>query len=141
MHISYTDKKIFSPEQISDLFISVNWNLSAKNPQRLHKALLNSPTVFTAWHENNLVGLARAIDDNEMTAYIHYVLVHPKYQGFGIARHLVNLIKNKYSNYLYIELMPDESKNAIFYQKLGFKIVSDGVPMQLCHAEKYILNK
>ena len=76
-----------------------------------------------------------------MTAYIHYVLVRPNYQGFGIARHLVNLIKNKYSNYLYIELMPDESKNAIFYQKLGFKIVSDGVSMQLCHAEKYIQNK
>ena len=62
-------------------------------------------------------------------------------KGVSMMRKIQNLIKNKYSNYLYIELMPDESKNAIFYQKLGFKIVSNGVPMQLCHAEKYIQNK
>lgn len=141
MNIQYSAEKFFSAKQITDLFLSVDWQLSAKNPQRLHKALLNSPTVFTAWHEDKLIDLARAIDDGEMTAYIHYVLVNPDYQGYGIASHLIELIKEKYSHYLYIELMPDESKNAAFYQKLGFKIVPDGVPMQLCHAEKYIQNK
>ncbi len=32
----------------------------------------------------------------------------------------------------YIEIMPDESKNAAFYQRVGFKIMEDGVPIQLC---------
>lgn len=32
----------------------------------------------------------------------------------------------------YIEIMPEESKNAAFYQRFGFKIMEDGVPMQLC---------
>ena len=32
----------------------------------------------------------------------------------------------------YIEIMPDESKNAAFYQRFGFKIMEDDVPMQLC---------
>lgn len=32
----------------------------------------------------------------------------------------------------YIEIMPEESKNAAFYQWFGFKIMEDGVPMQLC---------
>lgn len=32
----------------------------------------------------------------------------------------------------YIEIMPEESKNAVFYQRFGFKIMEDGVPMQLC---------
>ncbi len=28
--------------------------------------------------------------------------------------------------------MPEKSKNAAFYQRFGFKIMEDGVPMQLC---------
>lgn len=33
----------------------------------------------------------------------------------------------------YIEIVPEESKNAAFYQQFGFKIMEDGVPMQLCN--------
>ena len=32
----------------------------------------------------------------------------------------------------YIEIVPEESKNAAFYQRFGFKIMEDAVPMQLC---------
>lgn len=32
----------------------------------------------------------------------------------------------------YIEIVPEESKNAAFYQRFGFKIIEDAVPMQLC---------
>lgn len=135
MHIIYTDKKIFTTKDITDLFLSVNWNLSASNPEKLYKALINSPTVFTAWHDNKLIGLARALDDGILTAYIHYVLVNPNYQGKGIANNLVKMIKNKYKDYLYIELMPDDKKNVAFYQKLGFNIVKEGTPMQLCNPE------
>lgn len=62
-------------------------------------------------------------------------MVNPKYQGRGIASNLVEMIKNKYKDYLYIELMPDEKKNVSFYQKLGFNIVKEGTPMQLCNPE------
>ena len=34
-----------------------------------------------------------------------------------------------------LELMPDEKKNVSFYQKLGFNIVKEGTPMQLCNPE------
>ncbi len=30
---------------------------------------------------NQLVGLIRALDDGEMVAFLHYLLVHPDYQG------------------------------------------------------------
>ena len=33
----------------------------------------------------------------------------------------------------YIEIVPEESKNAVFYQRFGFKIMEDGVPMQMCN--------
>lgn len=128
--ISYTDEKSFSMKDVQNLFLSVNW-ISGKYPERLHKALLNSSTVFSAWENDRLVGLIRVLDDSEILAFIHYVLVDPEYQGLGIAGNLVEMVKEKYKSYMYIELMPEERKNASFYQKHGFKIMNDGVAMQL----------
>lgn len=49
-------------------------------PERLYKALMNSSTVLTVWNGERLVGLARVLDDTEMLAQIHYVIVHPDMQ-------------------------------------------------------------
>lgn len=129
--ITYTEDKKFTQDDVEQLFLSVNW-VSGKYPSRLYKALMNSSTVLTAWDDGNLVGLARVLDDSEMVAFIHYVLVNPKYQGMGIAGKMIENIKTKYKDYLYIELMPEERKNATFYEKHGFKIMPDGVAMQIC---------
>ena len=96
---------------------------------------MHSSLVLTAWDDDRLVGLVRALDDGHMTAYVHYVLVDPQYQGHGIAGHLVEMAKAHYHDYLYIEVMPEESKNASFYQGHGFSIMSDGVAMQIVNPD------
>lgn len=118
--------------QVVSLFESVHW-VSAEYPSRLYKALMHSSTVFTAWDGDRLVGLLRAVDDSELVAYLHYALVHPDYQGHHIAGTLIEMAKEKYRDYLYINLMPEESKNAAFYQQFGFEIMPDGVAMQKCN--------
>lgn len=132
MKILYTEVKNFTQNQVQELFLSVGW-VSGQYPKRLHKALLNSSTVLTAWDNDKLIGLVRVLDDSEMVAYIHYVLVHPEYQGHQIASSMINYIKEKYKDYLYIEIMPEESKNSLFYQRFGFQVMEDGVAMQLCN--------
>ncbi|WP_160679885.1 GNAT family N-acetyltransferase [Clostridium sp. C8-1-8] len=130
MNITYTEEKNFTEAAIQELFLSVGW-VSGQFPSRLNKALQNSSTVLTAWDDHKLVGLVRVLDDSEMVAFIHYVLVNPNYQGMKIAGTMIEMIKEKYKNYLYIEIMPEERKNAAFYEKFGFKIMEDGVAMQL----------
>lgn len=132
MNIEYTTEKKFTKEDIQELFLSVGW-VSGQYPNRLYKALMGSSTVLTAWSGEHLAGLVRVIDDSELVAFMHYVLVNPKYQGNGIAGKMVEMIKEKYKDFLYIEVMPEESKNATFYEKYGFKIMADGVPMQICN--------
>ncbi len=131
MKIRYTEKN-FTRDQVQELFLSVDW-VSGQYPDRLHKALQNSSTVITAWNEDRLVGLARALDDSELVAYVHYVLVHPEFQGHGIAKELLNRVKDKYKNFLYIELMPEEKKNVSFYKKLGFQVMPEGTAMLLAN--------
>lgn len=135
--ITYTDEKKFTQQAVQDLFLSVGW-VSGQYPSRLFKALQNSSTVLTAWDGDRLVGLVRLLDDSEMVAYMHYVLVHPDYQSQGIAGTLIEMVKEKYKDYLYIEIMPEESKNAAFYEKHGFQLMQDGVAMQICNfSNKY----
>ena len=53
----------------------------------------------------------------EMLAQIHYVLVHPDYQGQGIAGQMIEYLKDKYKDVLYIEGMPKEKDNYKLYLK------------------------
>ena len=48
MTITYTEEKNFTPQQVADLFLSVRW-VVGKYPDRLHKALMNSSRVISAW--------------------------------------------------------------------------------------------
>lgn len=132
MKITFTEEKTFTQKQVQELFLSVGW-ISGQYPSRLYKALMHSSTVITAWDQDKLVGLVRVLDDSELVAYMHYVLVHPDYQGNGLAGTMVQMVKEKYQDFLYLEIMPEERKNASFYQRFGFSIMEDGVAMQLCN--------
>ena len=131
--IKYTEEKIFTKEQVQELFLSVNW-VSGKYPDRLYKALINSSTVLTVWDDEKLVGLVRVLDDTEMLAQIHYVLVHPDYQGKGIAGKMIEHIKEKYKDFFYIEAMPENKKNVPFYEKHGFSVMENGAAIQICNS-------
>ena len=76
MNITYTDVKDYTADDLQQLFQSIDW-LSANYPARLKKALDHCETVFTAWDGKKLVGLVNAIDDSELTAYVHYLCVNP----------------------------------------------------------------
>lgn len=128
--LQYTEEKCFTREQVQQLFLSVNW-VSGNYPDRLYKALMHSSMVLTVWDEEKLVGLTRVLDDTEMLAQIHYVLVDPDYQGQGIAGRMIEYVKEKYKNFLYIEGMPEDKKNVPFYEKHGFSVMENGAAIQI----------
>lgn len=130
--LKYTEEKIFTQEQVQQLFLSINW-VSGNYPKRLYKALMNSSTVLTVWDDDFLVGLIRVLDDTEMLAQIHYVLVHPDYQGKGIASKMLGYIKEKYKGFMCLEVMPEDKNNVSFYKKNGFSLMENGIAMQICN--------
>lgn len=137
MAITYTEEKNFTHQQVANLFLSVRW-VVGKYPDRLHKALINLSRVISAWDGDCLVGLIRVMDDSELVCFINYVPVHPDYHGRVIAGHLLEMVKEAYKSYLYINVMIGESKNAPFYEKHGFNIKGDSLPMQYRNVPKYM---
>ena len=115
MEITYTDTRNYTQQQIQELFQSVHW-ISANYPERLVKALGNCETVITAWDKERLVGLINAMDDGELTAYVHYLLIDPDYQGKGIGTQLLAQIKEKYKDYLYLMLHAENTPLVEYYE-------------------------
>ena len=121
MDITYKDTHDFTEKELKDLFLSVGWS-SGHFPDKLVIAMKNFETVFTAWDEDKLVGLVSAMDDGIMTAYVHYLLIRPEYQGMGIGKELVGRIKDHYSDYLRIVVVA-------YNEDCDFKKADDASPM------------
>ena len=127
MNIIYKDTKIFEPKALQDLFLSVEWS-SGHYPEKLVIAMKNSSSVFTAWNNEKLIGLINTLDDGIMTAYVHYLLINPDYQGQGIGKELVRLVSEKYKDYLRIVLIAYD-KEVDFYKQCGFSTGEEKIPM------------
>ena len=128
--ITYKNIKTFQEKDLKDLFESVGW-VSAKYSDRLVKALANSDTVISVWDDEKLVGLINLLDDGELTAYAHYLLIRPDYQHKGIGRELLSRVKEKYKNYLYLVLTAENKEVVSFYEKQGFRVTEGASPMTI----------
>ncbi|MDR1341308.1 MAG: GNAT family N-acetyltransferase [Prevotellaceae bacterium] len=127
MDIEYKSIREFTPQELQELFLSVNWS-SGNYPDRLVAAMKNSATVFTAWDNQKLVGLINVLDDSVMTAYIHYLLIMPEYQHAGIGKKLMEMVIDKYKSFLRILLVAYDRETE-FYKHCGFEIGEEKVPM------------
>ena len=127
MTISYSDTHHFTPQSLERLFLSAAWS-SGHYPEKLAVAMQNFKTVFSAWDGDKLVGMVCAMDDGIMSAYVHYLLVDPAYQGQTIGRTLVERIRQKYASYLRIAVIAyDEEMH--FYEQCGFRKADHASPM------------
>lgn len=125
--ITYKDIHKFTKEDLEQLFLSVNWS-SGHYPEKLVVAMQNYETVYSAWDGDLLVGMICVMDDGIMTAYVHYLLVNPEYQGQHIGKTLLEMTKEHYKDYLRIVLNAYNDKIA-FYRSLGFKEGEGETPM------------
>ena len=96
--IAYSEDRQFQAEELGALFSSVQWE-SARYPERLTRAMQGYSLVISAREEGRLVGLLAAMDDGEMTAYIHYLLVAPDQQRRGIGKELIARAQEHYTGY------------------------------------------
>ena len=127
MNIEYKDTHDFKSEDLERLFLSVEWS-SGHFPDKLVIAMKNFKTVYSAWDNDKLIGMICIMDDGIMNAYVHYLLVDPEYHGKTIGRTLVNMVKEKYKDYMRIVVVPyDDEIN--FYKACGFEKSKKSSPM------------
>ena len=127
MNIEYKDTHNFECEELERLFLSVDWS-SGHFPDKLVVAMKNFNTVYSAWDGNKLVGMICVMDDGIMNAYVHYLLVDPDCHGKTIGRTLVNMVKEKYKEYMRIVVVAYDDE-LHFYEECGFEKSKNASPM------------
>ena len=114
-------------DSVLALYRANEWS-SAEKPELLHKALLSSHSLATAWDGPILVGLCNAISDGYLVVYYPHLLVLPEYQGQGIGRELMKRLMARYNGFHQHMLVAD-GRALDFYRKCGFERAGKSEPM------------
>jgi GNAT superfamily N-acetyltransferase len=116
--ITFSEERDIGIEQILPIYELNGWS-SAQKPKVLHQALLNSHSLVSAWHHEKLVGIGNAISDGFLVVYYPHLLVHPDYQGQGIGKGIMEILKQRYEN-MHMQMLVADSAAIAFYEQCGF---------------------
>ncbi|NEQ54165.1 MAG: GNAT family N-acetyltransferase [Leptolyngbya sp. SIO3F4] len=107
-------------KQLQELFNQSAFWATKRRIEDLARAISCSCPVVTAWHEEKLIGFARATSDGVYRATIWDVVIHDNYQGAGLGRKLVEtaLSHPHMSHVERVYLMTTNQKQ--FYERVGF---------------------
>ncbi|MEO1714347.1 MAG: GNAT family N-acetyltransferase [Bacteroidota bacterium] len=109
------------------LYTDANWTSYTKDPEKLEQAVLNSLDVITAWENDQLVGLIRAVGDGLTILYIQDILVLKSHKRRGIGCELLTRLLDAYPEVRQKVLLTDERPETRgFYQSMGFLSCDDG---------------
>jgi GNAT superfamily N-acetyltransferase len=109
------------------LYKANGWS-AAEKPKLLHKALINSEALISAWDGGTLVGLGNAISDGHMVVYYPHLLVLPAYHGRGVGREIMHRLMQRYDRF-HQHMLVAEATAVEFYERMGFVKAGKTVPM------------
>ncbi len=118
-------------EGVLALYRSAGWWQEGEDPSAIPGILRGSLVVASAWIDERLVGMGRAIGDGVSDAYIQDVVVLPEHRGLGIGRALVREIRDAClaRGLRWIALVAQPGTGP-FYEALGFREMEGHVPMR-----------
>jgi len=92
---------------------------------RLERMIENSDILITAWDDDKLVGIARAITDFSYCCYLSDLAVDQEYQNRGIGRELVRLVQERIGEEVTLLLLASPIAME-YYPHIGFDKVNNG---------------
>lgn len=119
MEISYQYGVIPSADQIVDLYDNAGLPRPTSDKERISLMYQHSNLVVTAWHNNQLVGVSRAITDWVWSCYLADLAIRQDYQKLGIGKKLVDLTKEKVGEQTMVLLLSVPTAFD-YYPKIGF---------------------
>ena len=125
--IQYSETRDLPIPSVLALYRANGWS-SAEKPDLLHKALLASHSLVTAWEGTRLVGLGNAISDGYLVVYYPHLLVLPEYQRRGIGAELMRRLLARYHGF-HQHLLVADGRALDFYRKCGFERAGNTEPM------------
>lgn len=108
-------------KELYTIYNDAGWTNYTNDLDNLLKAYYNSLSVITAWKDNELVGILRAVGDGCTIIYIQDIIVKENFHRKGIGKLLINELMNEYKNVRQKVLLTENQPNTLaFYKSCGF---------------------
>ena len=134
MKYSFIKAEIGYFDQITNLYKKANWVSEEENNFEWLNYFIQNSFLFTLikTEQNKIIGMGRVITDGVSDAYIQDLFILEEYRFKGLGKKLVDhLVKNTNSKGIKWIALIAEPGSKIFYERLGFKVMSDHIPMKL----------
>ncbi|MGB4793306.1 MAG: GNAT family N-acetyltransferase [Lactococcus chungangensis] len=122
--ISYLNNKKITAQELSVLFQSSGIHRPTDDTKRLSTMIENASIIWTAWDDNRLVGIARALTDFSYACYLSDLAVDINYQKQGIGKTLINKIRDQIGSDVSLLLLSAPSAMS-YYSKTQFENVDN----------------
>lgn len=121
MNIEYKMTGPLDSSTVSELFARSGIRRPVGDLKRIGRMIEHADELITAWDRDRLVGMLRAVTDYSYCCYISDVAVDRDYQGHGIGRRLIQLLKDKLGEEEIQYVLTSAPKSVGFYEKIGFE--------------------
>ncbi|MBO0959711.1 GNAT family N-acetyltransferase [Neobacillus sp. MM2021_6] len=115
-------------EELSDVFERSGIRRPVDDLPRLQRMIEHSDLLITAWDEQTLVGVARAVTDFSYCCYLSDLAVNKDYQKKGIGKELVRLVQEQIGEEVTLLLLSAPTAME-YYPQIGFNKVENGFIM------------
>ena len=123
--ISYQINESIKPEELSNVFKVSGIKRPFNDLKRLQKMIENSNVLITAWDNELLIGVARALTDYSYCCYLSDLAVDKDYQQQGIGKELVKLLQEHIGAEVSVLLLSSPIAME-YYPKIGFEKIENG---------------
>ncbi len=125
VQLTYKLNVPLDPKDVANVFKESGIKRPADDLPRIKQMIDNADLTFTAWDQNKLVGIARAITDYSYCCYLSDLAVDKAYQHKGIGKHLVELLQEELGETVALILL--SSPIAMdYYPRIGFEKIDNG---------------
>lgn len=119
MEINYKTDVQPSAMAVIELYNKAGLPRPTDDAERIQKMYENSNLVITAWDNEKLVGVCRAITDWVWCCYLSDLAIDPDYQKLGLGKKLIHMAKDKIGDQTMMLLLSVPSAME-YYPKIGF---------------------
>jgi predicted N-acetyltransferase YhbS len=123
--ITYSDRRAITPEQLAAVFDASGIRRPTSDLARMARMLEHGNLLVTAWDDEQLVGVARALTDFSYCCYLSDLAVDREYQKRGIGRELIRRVSDAIGEQsMLLLLAAPEAMD--YYPRIGFEAVANG---------------
>lgn len=124
-NIEYSHNLPLEPVEIAEVFDASGIRRPTKDLARIGRMFANASVVISAWHDDKLIGVCRALTDFSYCCYLSDLAVAKDYQKQGIGCELIARVKAVIGDEVALILLSAPEAMA-YYPKLGFEKIENG---------------